>query len=144
MENQVTSIEQSRRLLELGVPAEKASMEWKTCRIKGYDYDWTLEIAYKGGRCVGYNNTSLQIIPAFTVADLLGMLPFEIDTYCGICYLQIKKLYTDRNYSEWGVYYKNDEGFTPFESITSYGIIEALFSMVEKIICYGGCCELNL
>lgn len=29
MKDQVTSIEQSRRLLELGVPAEKASMVWE-------------------------------------------------------------------------------------------------------------------
>lgn len=28
MKNQVTSIEQSRRLLDLGVPAEKANMIW--------------------------------------------------------------------------------------------------------------------
>lgn len=30
MKEQVTSIEQSKRLIELGVPAEKASMVWDT------------------------------------------------------------------------------------------------------------------
>ena len=30
MKEQVTSIEQSKRLIELGVPAEKASMVWET------------------------------------------------------------------------------------------------------------------
>ena len=30
MTDQVTSIEQSKRLIELGVPAEKASMVWHT------------------------------------------------------------------------------------------------------------------
>lgn len=138
MTDQVTSVEQSKRLLELGVPAEKASMEWRTCRIEGYGYDWILETAHNGGRCIGNDNTSAQILPAFTVADLLELLSFEIDADCGLCYLEIKKLYACRDYTEWGVYYKN------FESITSYGIIEALFDMVEKIICYGGCCELNL
>lgn len=34
MENQVTSIEQSKRLIDLGVPAEKASMVWATCSGK--------------------------------------------------------------------------------------------------------------
>lgn len=29
MENQVTSIQQSKRLIELGVPADKASMVWE-------------------------------------------------------------------------------------------------------------------
>ena len=30
MENQVTSIEQSKRLLDMGIPADKASMVWTT------------------------------------------------------------------------------------------------------------------
>lgn len=69
MENQVTSIEQSRRLLELGVPAEKASMVW--CQkvlsfADGIDY----EAANKAGA---------ELIPAFTVADLLGIIPFMVD-----------------------------------------------------------------
>lgn len=69
MENQVTSIEQSQRLLELGVPAGKASMVW--CQkvlsfADGIDY----EAAQKAGA---------ELVPAFTVADLLGMLPTEIN-----------------------------------------------------------------
>lgn len=53
MTNQVTSIEQSKRLLKLGVPAEKASMKWERylyCTdqhgeepITVWD-DWSLEI----------------------------------------------------------------------------------------------------
>lgn len=127
MESQVTSIEQSKRLLELRVPAEKASMVW--CQnvlsfADGIDY----EAAKKAGA---------ELVPAFTVADLMEILPDEIDADCGLCYLQIKKLYADRDYTEWGVYYKNHEGDTPFESFTSYGIIEALFDMLEKLKCYG-------
>lgn len=138
MENQVTSIGQSKRLLELGVPAEKASMVWSKCSDV-----WNLVVDPHYMANVEYMKSGLTV-PAFTVADLLELLPFEIDADCGLCYLQIKKLFSCRNYTEWGVYYKNDGGDIPFESITSYGIIEALFDMVGKIICYGGCCELNL
>ena len=66
MENQVTSIEQSKRLIDLGVPAEKASMVWATCSGKYHlsvlpHYKATPEYIKSG-----------ESIPAFTVADLLG------------------------------------------------------------------------
>ena len=66
MENQVTSIEQSKRLIELGVPADKASMVWATCSGKYHlsvlpHYKATPEYIKSG-----------ESIPAFTVADLLG------------------------------------------------------------------------
>lgn len=64
MENQVTSIEQSKRLLELGIPAEKASMCWS-------------EIA--GERRLVMKVPGPYVVPAFTVADLFGMLPAEIN-----------------------------------------------------------------
>lgn len=140
MIDQVTSVEQSKRLLEMGVPAEKASMVWCDYRNLGDE-----ENSYKlvlADQIVEADFA--EYIPAFTVADLLELLSFEIDADCGLCYLEIKKLYAGRDYTEWGVYYKNYDGDIPFESITSYGIIEALFDMVEKIICYGGCCKLNL
>ena len=72
MKDQVTSIEQSKRLIELGVPAEKASMVWATCSGKYHlsvlpHYKATPEYIKSG-----------ESIPAFTVADLLGLLPPKI------------------------------------------------------------------
>lgn len=81
MENQVTSLEQSQRLLELGVPAENASMVWNICRAKWSLQEWHLEYTPVGGRCVGDETSITQTLPAFTVADLLGMLPFKIEYY---------------------------------------------------------------
>lgn len=71
MENQVTSIEQSRRLLELGVPAEKESMVW--CQkvlsfADGIDY----EAAKKAGA---------EVVPAFTEFDIMELLPVEMLGY---------------------------------------------------------------
>ncbi len=72
MKDQVTSIEQSKRLVELGVPADKASMVWATCSGKYHlsvlpHYKATPEYIKSG-----------ESIPAFTVADLLGLLPPKI------------------------------------------------------------------
>ncbi len=74
MENQVTSIEQSKRLIELGVPADKASMVWATCSGKYHlsvlpHYKATPEYIKSG-----------ESIPAFTVADLLGLIRSVIFT----------------------------------------------------------------
>lgn len=83
MKDQVTSFEQPKRLIEMGVPAQKASMVW----ITGYFFgeptsraimkesdDCILSICRDRSMLMGDN-----IVPAFTVADLLGIIkPLEI------------------------------------------------------------------
>lgn len=73
MKDQVTSIEQSKRLIELGVPADKASMVW--CPVaeytgKGFEMKLTGEyyLYSKDRVSPQYQNV---IFKAFTVADLL-------------------------------------------------------------------------
>lgn len=72
MKNQVTSIEQSKRLLELGVPAEMASMVWDTISLASHPIlrEWDTSTDTKRWQVdrVGH-------VPAFTVADLPGALP---------------------------------------------------------------------
>lgn len=59
MKDQVTSIEQSKRLIELGVPADKASLVYRKRYIKR-DYVPDVE------------DREMEVIaPTFTVADLL-------------------------------------------------------------------------
>ena len=66
MKDQVTSIEQSKRLIELEVPADRASMVYRKTNIVGIV---RLEVKKgKGG----------VVAPAFTVADLLAVLPKTI------------------------------------------------------------------
>lgn len=69
MKNQVTSIEQSKRLIEMGVPADKASMVW-LAPMDTNEYHLTTKI--------GYCCPDERDIPAFTVADLLEVLPKAI------------------------------------------------------------------
>ncbi len=75
MKNQVTSIVQSKRLIEMGVPAERASMVWEMdedcARLKIWNTD-------KETRRVLHNKYPNYYVPAFTVADLLAVLPKTI------------------------------------------------------------------
>ncbi len=82
MKDQTTTIEQSCRLLELGVPAEKASCHWDRMAYSIQDEkhlngrrivwdDWCLEIGIAARKKMEYREN----IPAFTVADLLEVMP---------------------------------------------------------------------
>ena len=80
MKDQVTSIEQSKRLIEMGVPADKASMVW----VPGYEFDaLTRRFIPNDKQCflsISYDCSSLKgdgVVPAFTVADMLGMMPIR-------------------------------------------------------------------
>lgn len=74
MENQVTSVEQSKRLLELGVPAEKASMVWE--RYVGAP---ELEERFKSAWHIvvekdAHHADHYEYVPAFTVVDLIDII----------------------------------------------------------------------
>lgn len=132
MISQVTSIEQSKRLLELGVPAEKASMSWVP-NFKFHDETGQFVLTGTFDLCIKhrvYTVNSDKIIPAFTVADLLEMLPADI-TY-GRLYI------TRSNYSkgeDWRVFYKRvgvSKG-----SIISFGdpaLIGPACNMIEWVV----------
>lgn len=127
MINQVTSIEQSKRLLELGVPAEKASMAWAQC-----SGEWHLSVLPHYTASKEYIDSGISI-PAFTVTDLLEMLP------AGITY---GRLYITRSsYSkgvDWRVFYKRvgvSKG-----SIISFGdhtLIVPACNMIEWVVSNG-------
>ena len=77
MKEQVTSIEQSKRLIELGVPAEKASMVWfPEYKIRNHQLLIYPEGPYElTMKYTSYGDMEDKVIPAFTVADLLNIIP---------------------------------------------------------------------
>lgn len=85
MKDQVTSIEQSRRLLELGVPAEKASMIYQSHYTQGVPKLYAQP--YQRNGYPPKEKIREDVIPAFTVADLLGMLPKKITTNGGAVHI---------------------------------------------------------
>ena len=106
MTDQVTSIEQSKRLIELGVPVEKASMVWRWGWVCGTvdeeNYELKIWQECKMDKILAYQEFPESFIPAFTVADLLGMIPAEI-TY-GRLYVSHPKIPSVKN--DFNVFYK--------------------------------------
>lgn len=88
MVNQVTSIEQSKRLMKLGVPAEKASMVWfPEYKIVGN----AIRIAPNGNYELIIKRPYIvedKVVPAFTVADLIAILPIT----CGDFHIGLEGL----------------------------------------------------
>lgn len=80
MTNQVTSIEQSNRLIELGIPKEKASFVWTTV-----DDNKTV---VERDLCLPENIEGY----AFTVADLMAMLPLTITEQGHVCEFSLKRM----------------------------------------------------
>lgn len=85
MKDQVTSIEQSKRLIELEVPAQKASMVWEIdedcARLKIWNTD-------EKTRRILHSKYPDYYAPAYTVADILELLPMFIERK-GIFHLNI-------------------------------------------------------
>lgn len=85
MKDQVTSIEQSKRLIELEVPAQKASMVW----VPDYKFDSnTRQFISTGSYEIcpkhrAFDVVKEDVIPAFTVADLLILLS-DMAEKCGV------------------------------------------------------------
>lgn len=73
MKDQVTSIEQSKRLIEMGVPADRASMvwEWVSSAVDEINYELNIWQGCKLDKILAYQEFPESFIPAFTVADLL-------------------------------------------------------------------------
>lgn len=125
MTDQVTSIEQSKRLIDLGVPAEKASMVWATCSGKYHlsvlpHYKATPEYIKSG-----------ESIPAFTVADLLAVLPKVMEDDEGVpFYLNIQ--YNRKEYSE--IKYKGVYGilWSCFGASLLNNLVEAVDGVVTN------------
>lgn len=141
MKNQVTSIEQSKRLIELGVPAERASMVWhRMFRDKKTGYtEWALKI----GPIQKFPQLEvLQIIPAYTVADLLEkVLPNVIQDAHNTYELTLKAVVGG------GLRFCYTPVLTQLEADNigdemGDNLIELLCNRIEWIVSNG--CELNL
>lgn len=67
MKDQVLSIERMQRLKELGVDTRKKGLFWVRFRA----YNWFLSL---------HTDESLQVISAFTLQDILDLIPKDIIT----------------------------------------------------------------
>lgn len=81
MRNQVLSIDQMQRLKELGVDTSKASMYWmrslhRSSFNDNSEGEWFLSLQKE---YIVYSFTSYEVVPAFTLQDIINILPDSID-----------------------------------------------------------------
>lgn len=126
MRNQVLSVEQMLKLQRLGIDISSSGMCW--CRPTGYKNEkWELEI-YEDVINQKRDSAFWEIIPAFTLQDIIELLPRSIQPNPdeGTYYLNL--YYYDLS---WVVDYLNNEGDGSYFAITSNdSFIEAAYEML--------------
>lgn len=133
MKDQVLSTDQMRHLRDLNTDTSKASLYWVR-RCHGYKIDdnstgeWFLSLQ-KEFQVIGF--MSYEVIPTFTLQDLLNILPSGIYSKS----YEIYSLRTDRYLDEWGVYYGTTEDSDGSKLSTPiYG--DTLLEAAYEMLCY--------
>ena len=128
MKEQVTSIEQSKRLIEQGVPAEKASMVWfpeyKIGDNKLPIYPagtYELVMKYKS-----FGDMEDKVIPAFTVADLIAILP----TVCGGFQIGLDRVRKDNTH----IFYEDYADSSHIIFFIENSLVESCVKAIEWVI----------
>lgn len=125
MKDQVTSFEQSKRLLDAGIPSTLSSVSW--VRVP----EWMGDSGYKiwGAWQLLINpvdpEEGQEVIPAFTVGDLIRMLPPDEDIY---------NLVVERSPNRgWDVRYREIGTDYLIRGKHDISLVGALVQMVEEI-----------
>lgn len=124
MKEQVTSIEQSKRLIELGVPAEMASMVWDTISLASHPIlrEWDTSTDTKRWQVdrVGH-------VPAFTVADLIAILP---TTTCGGFQIGLDRVRNDSTH----IFYEDCADSSHIVFFIENSLVESCVEAIEWVI----------
>lgn len=102
MKNQVTNIEQSKRLIEMGVPAGIASMSW----VKFDDVCFLSTLPYY--KATLKSDEGEEVIAAFMVYDLLSVLPKTITNSKGGVHKLHIEVCSSTNHC-WCLFWGNEE-----------------------------------
>lgn len=131
MKEQVTSIEQSKRLIELGVPAEKASMIYQSYYTQGVPKLYAQY--YQRNGYPPKEKIREDVIPAFTVADMIDMLPIT----CGHLHIHIEEITNSHKF----IYYEGrgdirDEGYVDLQTVlfVENSLVESCVEAIEWVI----------
>lgn len=125
MKVQVTSFEQSKRLLDAGIPSDLSSMSW--VRVPEWMGDSGYKIMGKWQLLVNPVDPEegQEVIPAFTVGDLIRMLPPDEDIY---------NLVIERSPNRgWNVRYREIGTDYLIRGKYDISLVGALAQMVEEI-----------
>ena len=116
MKNQVLSIEQMKRLKELGVDTSKASMFYVP------------KLEPKGAYCLLNVKPTpiIPFVPAFTFHDIIDLLPKEIKTSTDTYWLTIS-IYDCK---EWYVCYSMSDEFDYYKEFKSKSLLDEAYGMM--------------
>ncbi len=130
MKEQVTSIEQSKLLIELGVPAEMASMVWDTISPASHPILRVWDTSTDTKR---WQVDNVGHVPAFTVADLIAILPIN----CGYLQIHIEEITNSHKF----IYYKgrkyiSDEDYTNLKTVlfVENSLVESCVKAIEWVV----------
>lgn len=124
MKDQVTSIEQSKRLIELGVPADKASMVWDTITPASRPI---LRVALdEDVDTRRWRVDNMNSIPAFTVADLIAILP----TACGGFQIGLDRVRKDNTH----IFYEDYANSSHIVFFIENSLVESCVKAIEWVI----------
>lgn len=124
MKEQVTSIEQSKRLIELGVPAEKASMVWDTITPASRPI---LRVAFDADVDTRrWKVDNINSIPAFTVADLIAILP----TTCGGFQIGLDRVRNDSTH----IFYEDYADSSHIIFFMENSLVESCVKAIEWVV----------
>lgn len=137
MKDQVTSIEQSKRLIDLGVPAEKASMIYQSHFTQGVPKLYAQP--YQRNGYPPKEKIRDDVVPAFTVADLLGVMPPDIPAVVGQNHDYALTL--SNNFC-WNLRYENSHTHQCIGEQLEFDLVDLLCNRIEWIVSNGY--ELNL
>ena len=120
---QVLSVEQMKHLLELGLDTSDGSMCW--CYAISYkNAKWELEI-YEDVINQKRDSAIWEIIPTYTLQDILDKLPRYINVFC-ITYKQsVKPLFA----GPWAISYQKSMS-EPFIVKVSGNLLDAAYEML--------------
>lgn len=123
MKEQVTSIEQSKRLIELGVPAEMASMVWDTISPASHPIlrVWDTDTDTKR-----WQVDNIGHVPAFTVADLIAILP----TTCGCFQIGLDRVRKDNTH----IFYEDTTCESKIVFFIENSLVESCVRAIEWVI----------
>lgn len=128
MTDQVTSIEQSKKLMKLGVPTEKASMVW----FPEYKYkivDSAIQIVPNGNYELIIKRPYIvedKVVPAFTVADLIAILP----TVCGDLQIGLDRVRNDSTH----IFYEAPDQEPSIVLFIENSLVESCVKAIEWVI----------
>ena len=118
-----TTLEQSKKLIEIGIDVYTADMFWKNGVSNEYIQCFTPFVS--SGTNVDFDYD----IPAWSLTALLDILKSEIDGEEGECY----QLNIEKDGAWWNVFYKEQyDGAKPIETESAEELVDACYKMIIK------------